>query len=200
MAETVLQGVGLAVFLVGLQMSLETANVLLPLFSLALGAVIGEAVGLEARLERVGQWLQGRTAHLDPGGRVNEGFVTATLLFLVGPMAIVGAINDGLLGDSALLITKSVLDGISAMALASTLGVGVALSAGPLLLYQGSITLAAGAAQALFTDVVIQEMTATGGLLVVGIGLNLLRLGTLRVANLLPALVVVILLSLLVGG
>lgn len=200
MAETVLQGVGLAVLLVGLQMSLETTNVLLPLFSLALGGAIGEAMGLEARLDRVGQWLQSKTAFLDPGGRVNEGFVTATLLFLVGPMAIVGAINDGLLGDSALLITKSMLDGISAMALASTLGVGVAMSAGPLLLYQGTISLAAGAARALFTDALIQEMTATGGLLVVAIGLNLLRLGSLRVGNLLPALVVVVLLSRLVGG
>lgn len=200
LGETVLQGVGLAVLLVGFQMSLKTTNVLLPLFSLAVGGAVGEAIGLEARLERLGLWLQEKTAALDPGGRVKEGFVTATLLFLVGPMAIVGAINDGLLGDSALLITKSMLDGISAMALASTLGVGVAMSAGPLLLYQGGIAMAAGAARALFTDVVIQEMTATGGLLVVAIGLNMLRLGTLRVGNLLPALVVVVVLSRLVGG
>jgi len=200
MAETVLQGVGLAVLLVGLQMSLETEKVLLPLFSLAVGAVIGEALGLEARLERAGRWLEARTAHLDPGQRVNEGFVTATLLFLVGPMAIVGAINDGLLGDPALLITKAVLDGVSAMALASTLGVGVPLSAGPLLLYQGSISLAAGAARSLFTETVIQEMTATGGLLVLAIGLNLLGVAKLRVGNLVPALVVVVLLSRLFGA
>lgn len=192
MAETVLQGVGLAVLLIGAQMSLKSENVMVPLFSLALGAVIGEALGLEASLQRLGQGLQRRMAPLDPGGRFTEAFVTSTLLFLVGPMAIVGAINDGLLDDPTLLITKSLLDGITSLALASSLGVGVVFSALPLLLYQGGIALAAGAAQALFTDPVVREMTATGGLLVVGIGVNMLRLGILRVGNLLPSLVVAV--------
>src|SRR5690606_32208600 len=111
------------------------------LFSLALGAVIGEALGLEASLQRLGQGLQRRMAPLDPGGRFTEAFVTSTLLFLVGPMAIVGAINDGLLDDPTLLISKSLLDGITSLALASSLGVGVVFSALPLLLYQGGIAL-----------------------------------------------------------
>ncbi|BAS26035.1 DUF554 domain-containing protein [Limnochorda pilosa] len=198
-AGTVLQGVGLAVLLIGAQMSLETGNVLLPLFSLALGAAVGEALDLEAALERLGEGLQRRVARLDPGGRFTEAFVTPTLLFLVGPMAIMGAINDGLLGDSSLLVTKSLLDGITALALASTLGVGVVFSAIPVLLYQGAIALAAGTARALFTDPVVREMTATGGLLVIGIGINMLRLGSMRVGNLLPALAVVLVLARLVG-
>ena len=188
--------------------------VLVVLGSLLVGGILGELVDIEARLTRVGERLRdlvlGRDAVVlhapdggqrgreapetgDPSGlrhRFVEGFVVTTLLVCVGPLAVLGAVQDGLTGSLDLLAVKSVLDGFAALAFASALGVGVAFAALPLLLYQGGLSLAAAAVGPLATDAMIAALGAVGGFLVVGIGLRLLEVRAVRVANLLPALVV----------
>jgi uncharacterized protein len=187
--EMLMDGVGLVVLLIGTQMALKTEDVLVVLGAILVGGILGEWAGIEAKLESVGDWLRRRL-----GGtgwpRFTEGFVAASVLFCVGPMAILGAINDGLRGDYSLLAVKSALDGISALAFASTMGVGVLFSSVVVLVYQGGISLLAGMAQSVLSDAVVREMTATGGIIILGIGLRLLQLRQVRVANYLPALIV----------
>jgi hypothetical protein len=185
--EMLMDGVGLVVIIIGLQMALKTANVLIVLGSILVGGILGEWAGLEGRLEATGDWLKERLRGRGQA-RFTEGFVAASVLFCVGPMAVLGAINDGLRGDYSLLAVKSALDGISALAFASTMGVGVLFSSLAVLAYQGGISLLAGLAQSALSDAVVREMTATGGVIVLGIGLRLLQLRQLRVANFLPAL------------
>lgn len=189
MRQTVLNGLGLATSLVGVQMALGTANILVVMGAMLLGAVCGELLYLEQLLDRMGQWLQ--TLFTREGqGSFAEGFVTATLVFCIGPMAILGSIQDGLSGDYKVLAIKSLLDGFASIAFAASLGWGVALSIVPLFLYQGSITLFAGVLTSLLSEPMIAEMTATGGLIIVGIGLKLLRVKELRLASFLPALAI----------
>ncbi|MDQ7029398.1 MAG: DUF554 domain-containing protein [Ardenticatenia bacterium] len=193
--QTLLGGVGLVTVVVGVQMALTTRSILIVLFSVLLGGLIGEWWQLEARLEALGDWLQRRLSRGEgPSNRVTEGFITASLVFCVGPMTILGAIQDGLLGDYRLLAIKSVLDGFTAMAFAAALGWGVLLSVITLLVYQGGISLSAMIlAGAWATNVgrdvpAIVELTATGGVLIIGIGLLLLDIKRLPVANYLPAI------------
>ena len=183
--ETLMAGLGLAVLLIGLQLALKSQQPLVVIGSLILGGLIGELAGIEARLDRFGQRLQERFTRM---GSVSEGFVTASLLFCVGAMAIMGALQDGLGGTPTILYAKSALDGVAAVALTSTLGIGVMFSIIPLLLYQGGITLAAGLAKSLLTDPVIIEMNAVGGLLIVAIALDLLGVKRLPVGNFLPSI------------
>jgi hypothetical protein len=197
MRETVMHGVGLVTLVVGVHLTLETQNILIVLLSVVIGGILGEWWRIAAGLERASEWLRMRVASRlgdrDGGrrmGRFSEGFVTASLVFCVGPMTILGAIQDGLSGDFSLLAIKSVLDGFTAMAFASTLGVGVLFSILTLLVYQGGITLLAGVADQILTAPMIAEMTATGGVLILAIGLLLLDIKRIRVANLLPALVI----------
>lgn len=185
--RTVMDGVGLVTIVLGLEMALKTQNSLVVLLSMLMGALVGEWARIEDRLTGVGNALKARLRG-GGGARFTEGFVAASLLFCVGPMAILGSISDGLRGDYALLAVKSVLDGFSAMAFASTMGVGVLFSTIPVLLYQGGITLLAGTAEAILTEPVIAELTATGGVMVLAIGLRLLNIRDIRVGNFLPAL------------
>lgn len=177
---------GLPVILIGLQMAFKTENVLIPTLSIALGVIIGELLGIEDKLERAGRALEMRLKR----GRFTEGFVTATLLYCVGPMAILGPIQEGLTGDSSILLAKSMLDGVASIVLASALGIGVAFSALSVLLYQGFFFLLAFQLSSLMSEAMINEFTATGGLLIVAIGINLLELRKLRVGNMLPALLI----------
>ncbi|MBC7114709.1 MAG: uncharacterized protein PWR13_799 [Archaeoglobi archaeon] len=177
---------GLPVILIGLQMALKTENVLIPTLSVALGVIFGELLGIEERLEKIGRALEVRLKR----GRFTEGFVTATLLYCVGPMAILGPMQEGLTGDSSILLAKSMLDGVASIVLASALGIGVAFSALSVLLYQGSFFLLASRLSSLMSEMMIKEFTATGGLLIVAIGINLLELRKLRVGNMLPALLI----------
>jgi len=163
------------------------------IFSLIIGGVIGETINIDLRIEALSNKL--KRAVGSKSNTFTEGLLTAFLLFCVGSMAILGSINEGIRGDHSLLLTKSILDGFSAIALASTFGVGVIFSTIPLLIYQGSITLFANAFQKLFSPVIINELTAVGGLLIVGIGLNLLEIKKIKVTNLLPALLIAILLA-----
>jgi uncharacterized protein len=182
--ETVMAGLGLAVLLIGVQLAMKSSQTMIVIGSLIGGGIIGELLGIEARLEQFGSFLGGR---FKGSGRVAEGFVTASLLYCVGAMAIMGALQDGLGGHPDILYAKAALDGIASVALASTLGIGVLFSALPLVLYQGGITLGASLAQQLLTPPVVQEMNAVGGLLIVAIGLDLLGMKRLPVGNLLPA-------------
>jgi uncharacterized protein len=182
--DTIMAGLGLAVLLIGCQLALKSREPMIIIGSLIGGGVIGELVGIEKRLEALGAFLGSR---FKGSGRVAEGFVTASLLYCVGAMAIMGALQDGLGNRPDILYAKAALDGIASVALASTLGVGVLFSALPLLFYQGSITFGATLAQQILTPGVVQEMNAVGGLLIVAISLDLLGLKRLPVGNLLPA-------------
>jgi hypothetical protein len=171
---------------IGIKMALETKNVLIVLGSLLLGGIFGEFLKIDAALHRFAHWAEGKL-------KVNEstfaeGFITASLVFCVGPMTIMGSIQDGVSGDYKLLAIKSVLDGFAALAFASTLGWGVAFAAVTVFLYQGSLTLGASFASSFLSNPMIAEMTAAGGVLIFAIGLELLELKKIRVANLLPAL------------
>lgn len=223
--NTVMQGLGLAVIVLGLTMAFETDNILIMIASLVLGGLTGEWLKLEDRLNRLGQRLEQRVNRLrkprgtqgaddavnanddgtnlavtNNGGRsIAQGFITATLVYCVGAMAILGALDSGLRHNHDILYTKSMLDGISSIIFASTLGIGVLFSAAPVFLYQGAIALAAGGIVKLVNDTVlhavITEVTATGGVLIIGIGLGILNIKKINVANLLPAIVFAGLLS-----
>lgn len=186
--DTVMQGLGLCVILIGLSGAIGTSDTMCVIISVVLGGLLGAAVNIEKRLENLGNLAQRKLTR--GGDGFARGFVTASLVYCVGAMAIMGALDSGLKGDHATLIAKSALDGISAIIFASTLGPGVALSAVAVLIYQGSITLMAGWLKPLLTDAIITEMSAVGGLLIVGIGLNMLFDKHIAVGNLLPAIFV----------
>lgn len=189
--RTLTQGLGLSVILLGLQMAFKTENVLIVISSLAVGGIVGELARIEERLDNLGRWIEEKAAKKVPGsGEQNmaRAFVMASIVFCVGAMAVMGSIEDGLTGQHNILFAKSVLDGIASVVFASTMGIGVIFSSVPVLLYQGGITLAASAASTYLSDRVIAELTATGGLLILGIGLNILELAKIRVGNLLPAI------------
>lgn len=204
-ADTVMQGLGLCVVLIGMKEALQTQNMLLVILSMVVGGVIGAMVNMEKRVEQLGAFAQ-RTMTKKPVGdelqtdnNFAKGFVTASLVFCVGAMAVVGALNGGIRGDHSTLIAKAALDGVAAMVFSSTLGIGVMLSAVPVLLYQGGIALLGGVIAPFLSDAVVREMSAVGGLLIVGIGLNLLFEKNLKVANLLFAIFVPIVYFAIVG-
>lgn len=194
--ETIMTGLGLAVLLIGLQLALQSQQVMIVIGSLILGGLCGELLRIETTLERFGNRLQQRFTGM---GQIAEGFVTASLLYCVGAMAIMGALQDGMGEPPTILYAKSFLDGIASVALASTLGIGVLFSVIPLLLYQGAITIAADLSRSILTPATITEMNAVGGLLIVAISLDLLGIKRLPVGNLLPSVFVCILLVKLFG-
>lgn len=193
MKATVMHGIGLAVMVLGLQMGFKSANFLIVILSLVLGAVIGESLKLEDRLNSVGDWLERRLGS-NGEGSISQGFVTATLIFVIGAMAIIGALDSGIRGDHDVLYTKAIIDGFTALILTTTLGIGVLFSAVPVMLYQGTIALFATQIDKLIPqalmDSFILELTATGGVMIFAIGLNLIGLTKIRVANLLPGILV----------
>jgi len=191
MRSTLVSGLGLFTLAIGIQMFLNTQNIIIVLIALLVGAILGEWWQIETALERLGERLQARFATDNTGGSSNfvRGFLTASLVFCVGPLTILGSIQDGLTGDYSLLAIKATLDGFAALVFASTLGVGVLFSILVVLGFQGGISLLASQAQALFTEAMIAEMTAVGGILLLGIAISsLLELKPIRVGNFLPAL------------
>ena len=195
----IMQGVALCVMYLGISGCLEGNNSLIAILSMVLGALIGELLDLDKRMRSLGDWVQKRTEHLVTNGgqaSISEGFVTASLLFCVGAMAIVGALQDGLTGDHSTLFAKSLLDGISSIVFGASLGLGMAFSAVAILLYQGSISLMASFLQPYLGDAVIAEMTCVGSLLIVALSLNMLGLTKIKVMNLVPAIFLPILLCL----
>jgi hypothetical protein len=189
MRRIVLYGIGLVVILVGFQMAVQTRNILVVLGAVLIGGIIGELLKIEERLDQLGQFIQARFAKGSEQS-VAEGFVTGSLIFCVGPMAILGSISDGLSGDYSVLSIKAVMDGFASIAFGASLGWGVGLSALTILVYQGGITLFAGILPSVLNEAMVTEMTATGGLIIIGIGLKLLDLKELPLANFVPAIVV----------
>jgi len=195
--ETVMHALGLVTLLLAVSQGLAAFRpplteltdgaVLIVLGSVLIGGIIGELAGIERGLDRMGDALKGRFGRGQ--ARFTEGFVVATLVFCVGPLTILGSIENGLEGTFELLAVKSVLDGFAALAFASVLGWGVGFAAITVLVYQGALTLAASAVEGAFTPAMIAALSATGGVLILGISLRLLDLRQVRVANLLPALV-----------
>lgn len=208
MRTTVLQGLGLITLTIGVSMAIGTKNILIPLFSILIGGILGELLRIEDALERFGKWSEVRLGGLFGGTQSTfaQGFITASLVFCVGPMTILGSIQDGLMGDYTLLAVKSLMDAFAAMALAATLGAGVMLSAATILVYQGALSLAAGLFGSALGGVTrttpwVIEMTATGGVVILSIAFLLLDIKRIRAANLLPAVfiapVIVVILGLL---
>lgn len=187
--DTIMQGLALCVLLIGAMGALKTADTMVVIFSVVLGALLGEGINIEKQLNRLGEAAQRVFAKKGEGeSTFAKGFVTASLVYCVGAMAIMGSLDSGLRGDHATLIAKSILDGVSAIVFASTMGAGVALSALAVFLYQGTITLLAQFIAPYLTEALIVEMSAVGGLLIVGIGINMLDIKQIRVGNLLPAI------------
>jgi uncharacterized membrane protein YqgA involved in biofilm formation len=184
--RTVMQGLGLAVGIIGLEMALKTQNILIVIISLIVGAICGEALDIDRWLEKTGAWLTKRLG--SQYGNAGQGFVTASLVFCIGAMAVVGSIQDGLIGDASILYAKSMLDGVASVVFASTMGIGVMLSSIPVFIYQGAITLLAAAFGGVLSEAVVREMSAVGGVLIVGISLLMLDIKKIKVANLLPAI------------
>jgi uncharacterized membrane protein YqgA involved in biofilm formation len=204
----IFQGIGLATLVIGMLNALAVVepvpdtgsagkHLMELIFSVLIGGLIGEWINIEARLEKAGDWLKARVHSGD--SRFTEGLVTAFLIFCIGPMTVVGALDEGIRADHNLLYAKSILDCFMSAALASTFGLGVLFSIIPLFIFQYGITLLGVGAQSVLNEVVVNQLTAVGGVLILGLGINLLELRRLRIANLLPALVVVVILALVLG-
>ncbi|RTR26046.1 DUF554 domain-containing protein [Robertmurraya yapensis] len=192
--KTVMHGIGLAVVVLGVQMGLKSANFLIMIISLVFGTVIGEYSDLEGKLNRFGDWIEMKIGKGNGQGSISQGFVTGTLIFVIGAMGIIGALDSGIRGDHSVLYTKSIIDGFTAIILTTTLGIGVIFSAIPVIVYEGLIALFATqidriVPQALM-DSFIVEMTSVGGVMIFAIGLNMIGITKIRVANLLPGILV----------
>lgn len=183
--QTIMDGIGLAVIIIGIMGGIKSENIILVIGSIVLGSIIGERIGIENKLDNLGNLLQDKFGGKD--SNFSKGFVTASLVYCVGAMAIVGSLESGIQGNHETLFAKSILDGISSIIFASTLGIGVAFSSLPVLIYQGSITLLANFVKELLTSEVVNEMSAVGGILIVAIGINILGIKKIKVGNMLPA-------------
>jgi len=191
---TIMQGLGLAVIVIGMKSGLEHENILLPIASLVIGGFIGESLKLETRLASLGKLL-GRGHSATESGRITQGFVTASLVFCVGALGVIGALEGGLYKNHDTLYVKAMLDGVSAIFFASSFGSGVIFSSISVFLYQGLIAIFAHWLEPLFSAATITAMGATGGMLIIGIGINILGIGKISVGNLLPSVLVAMILS-----
>ncbi len=188
--ETLMAGVGLFTLVMGVRLGIDTANLTIPLGAIVIGGLIGSLARIDQRLNQLGAAMQRRFAAPGTTATIAEGFVTASIVFCVGPLTFLGAIQNGLTGDASLLTVKSVLDGLSAIAFAATLGWGVLLSLVVILVYQGGLAAGASGFAGLLSDPQLREMSAVGGLLIVGVGLKLLKIRDVYVADYLPAILV----------
>lgn len=191
--KIVFQGIGLFTVFLGVSLALKTNNFLIMIFSIVLGAISGELMKLEKYIDKFAVYLKKKVKSRND--KFAEGFITAFLLYCVGSMTILGSIEEGLGNPPRLLLSKSILDGFSSVALASALGVGVVFSAIPLLIYQGILTLFAAYLENVLDTVYIDELSATGGILLIGLGITILEIKRIKIINMLPALVFVIILT-----
>ena len=197
LSDGLMKALGLCTLAIGITGSLEGEDSLKMILSVVIGALIGGWLDLDGKIQRLGGWVSRRFSQEDGGARIAEGFVTASLVFCVGAMTIVGALQSGLTGNHQMLFTKSMLDFVSSLVFASSLGAGVLLAAGFVLVFQGGITLLAGVAAPFLGEMVIAEMTCVGSVLIIGLGLNLLGVTRLKIMNLLPAIFLPVLLCVL---
>ncbi|MCC7572341.1 MAG: DUF554 domain-containing protein [Candidatus Methanofastidiosum sp.] len=191
--KIIFQVIGLFTITLGITMAIKTNNILVVAFSLIIGSVIGESIDIEKYLERFSEKLRNKLKN--SSDKFSEGFITATLIYCIGPMAILGSIEEGLGNPPSLLFAKSVLDGVASIALASALGIGVMFSAIPLFIYQGGITLFASYVSNYLSDALVVELSAVGGILLLGLGMNIAEIKKFKVVNMLPSLVVIVVLS-----
>ncbi len=194
--ETIFHAIGLVVILIGLKMAFQAKNELVLIISLIVGGVIGESIGIDSHLNRLGEKLYQLAGSKE--STFIEGFVTASLIYSIGAMATLGPLESGLTGNHQILYVKSTLDGVTSVLLGSTFGIGVAFAALPVLAYQGTVTLFAGVLEGILTSEVVTYLSATGGLLIAAIGINILFKKEIKVANLLPAIVVSVLVTMFV--
>lgn len=187
------QAIGLFTLFIGFQMASKTGSLLILIFSMVIGAIIGQLIDLDRHIQNLSEKLKTRLKSKNE--KFTEGLVTAFLLWCMGSMTILGAMEEGFGNPPNLLLAKSVLDGFSSMALAATMGIGVMFAAIPLLIFQGGLTLLASALKDVFSVPVIAEMTAVGGLLLIGLGVNILEIKKLKILNMLPALVIAVILA-----
>ena len=201
LSDAITKGIALCVLYIGIDGMLDGENPLIAIISMVIGVILGELLRLDDRIHTFGDWIErrlaaGKSGKGVGGGRFSEGFVSASLLFCVGAMAIVGSLESGLSHNHATLYAKSILDGVTSIIYGSTMGIGVALSAVAVLLYQGLITLCASFVGPYLTEVVIAEMKCVGSLLIVAIGLNMMGLTKIKVMNYVPAMFLPIVLCL----
>ena len=182
----IMDGIGVSVVVIGIMGGIKANNIILIIGSIVVGCIIGEMIDIDLKLEHLGIKMEARFGKGD--SNFSKGFVTASLVFCIGAMAIVGSLESGISGNHETLFAKSILDGISAIIFASTLGIGVAFSAIPVFIYQGGITLLANVMKDLLTPDVINEMSAVGGILILAIGINILGIKKIKVANMLPSI------------
>lgn len=190
---TVFQGIGLFTLFLGFSMALKTNNILLMIFSIVLGSITGELLNLEDKVNKLSEKIKKKTR--SKNDKFTEGFVTAFMLFCMGSMTILGAIEEGLGGVSDLLLTKSLMDGFGSIALSASLGFGVMLSVIPMLIYQGGLTLFASLLEGFFTEIMIMELSAVGGIILIGLGINILEIKKLKILNMVPSLLFIVLLT-----
>ena len=186
--NTIMDGIGLSVLVIGISNALEFENLVVVIVSIVVGSIIGELIDINKRLNNLGDRLQSKFKNEE--GNFSKGFVTASLVYCVGAMAIVGAIQSGLTGNHQTLYAKAVLDGITAIIFASTLGIGVMFSSLAVFLYQGTITIFASSLSSILTEIAINEISSVGGILIIAIGINLLGLKEIKIANMLPAIII----------
>lgn len=184
--EIIKKALGLSTIYIGISGVMENKRVMLLIFSMVLGSIIGEAINIDKGMNAVGHWAERKLGFRE--GNFAKGFVTASILYCTGSMAIVGALNSGLQGNHEMLFAKSILDGAIGIVFASTMGIGVAFSAVPVLLYEGAIALGAGFVKDMLTPEIIREMSAVGSLLIAAIGFNFLEIKEIKVANMIPAI------------
>ena len=195
-STTVMQGLGLCSLYIGISGSLKCEEPIQLIVSMAVGALIGELIDIDKWLVKLGDYFENKFKKKDDKVSISEGFVTSSLLFCVGAMAIVGSLESGLNGNNTTLYAKSVLDGVSSIIFSSTLGIGVFLSVFTVLIYQGSITLAASMLSGILSTSVITNMSVVGSVIIIGLGLNILGMTKIKVANLLPAIFIPIIFGL----
>lgn len=188
--ETIVNALGICTMVIGITSAVTTSNILIVILCLVIGTITGELLRIEHRLDTLGDWLKSKVAK-NSGGRFTEGFVTASLLFCVGSMAIMGSFDAGLRGDYNTIFAKSALDCVMAVTFAATMGVGVLFSSATVLVYQGALTLLADVVEPFLSAAVVTEMSAVGGVMLIGTGMNILSLTQkrIRVGNMLPAIV-----------
>lgn len=187
--QTTFQAIGLFTIVLGVTMAIKTTNYLAMIISLVTGSIIGSLLHLESLITRFGEYLKKKTGSTNH--RFSEGFITAFMLYCMGSLTILGSIEEGLGNPPTLLLSKSVLDGFSSIALAASMGAGVIFSALPLLVYQGSITVATSIVHQSLSEVIITELSAVGGVLLVGLGIDILKLKKISVLNMLPSLPII---------
>lgn len=195
-ASLIVAALGLYTVSLGVRFAIESQKMMVVVFSLVIGGFLGEWINIEKKLDQLGQYVQNRAK--GTSGNFSQGFVTSSLLFCVGSMAIMGSLQSGLAGKHDILMTKAVMDGIISIVFASSMGIGVAASSISVAIYQGCLTLLSSVIAPYLGTAVVTEMTATGGVLLIGVGINILEIKKIKVGNLLPAIFLPIILMLFI--